>query len=71
MNRTVEPATFTLERSFYQPPAQVFQAFTDIDIKRRWFADGEGWTTDIYTLDVREEGTFRSSDLLKIQRRKT
>lgn len=63
MNRTVEPATFTLERSFYQAPAQVFQAFTDIDIKRRWFAEGEGWTTDSYTLDVREggreEGTFR------------
>lgn len=61
--RTTDHATFTLERRFDAPPAQVFRAFADIDVKRQWFAEGEGWVTESYELDVREsgreQGTFR------------
>lgn len=35
--------TFTLERRLKKPPATVFRAFADHEIKRRWFGGGEGW----------------------------
>lgn len=34
-------STFVLERHIPAPPAKVWTAFADEDVKRRWFAEGE------------------------------
>ena len=61
--RSVTHATFTLERSYDAPPATVFKAFADPAIKRRWFAEGEGWAVEEFTGEFRiggfERGRFR------------
>ncbi len=49
-------ATFTVSRAYPQSPARVFQAHADIMIKRRWFAEGEGFTLHHYELDFRVDG---------------
>ncbi len=54
--RSVVHSTFVLERTYDVPPARVFNAFADIDAKRRWFAGGEGWETDEYKLDFKVGG---------------
>jgi uncharacterized protein YndB with AHSA1/START domain len=62
--RTREPeiahATFSVERSYPQSPAKVFKAFSDPATKRRWFAEGEGWTVFEYKLDFRTGGSETS-----------
>lgn len=50
-------ATFTVERVYPHAPAKVFRAFSDPAIKRRWFAEGEGWDVHQYDLDFRVDGT--------------
>lgn len=61
--RSVTHASFTLERSYDAPPAKVFNAFADPAIKRRWFAEGEGWEVEAFDVDFRvgghERGRFR------------
>lgn len=37
-DRTVTHATFTLERTYPVPPARVFAAWAEPEVKRRWFA---------------------------------
>lgn len=58
--RSVAHATFTVERRYESPPATVFFAFSEPEQKRRWFAEGEGWTVDEYTMDFRVGGFERS-----------
>jgi len=58
--RSVTHATFTLERSYDAPPAKVFNAFADPEIKRRWFADGEGWAVEEFTVEFKVGGFERS-----------
>jgi uncharacterized protein YndB with AHSA1/START domain len=58
--RSVAHATFTIERVYDVAPARVFKAFSDPVAKRRWFAEGEGWEIDEYTLDFRTGGHERS-----------
>lgn len=57
---------FTIERRYPQPVDKVFAAFADLDTKRRWFAEGEGFEVDHYEMDFREGGfercDFRASD---------
>jgi len=53
--------TFTLERRYPAPPTRVFQAFSDPAIKRRWFAEGEGFHVQDYALDFRAGGSERVS----------
>lgn len=56
MTQTVAHATFTLERAYPQAPARVFNAHADIGLKRRWFAEGDGFALHHYALDFRVDG---------------
>jgi uncharacterized protein YndB with AHSA1/START domain len=49
-------STFSIERTYPSPPARVFAAFANQEIKRRWFAEGEGWQVDEFTVDFRVGG---------------
>lgn len=54
--RSVTHATFTIERVYDATPALVFKANSDQAIKRRWFAEGEGFSVQKYELDFRVGG---------------
>jgi uncharacterized protein YndB with AHSA1/START domain len=49
--------TFSVERRYDAPVDRVFQAFSDPAVKRRWFAEGEGFHVHDYTLDFRVGGS--------------
>lgn len=53
---SVVHSTFSIERTYPAPPAHVFAAFSNQGTKRRWFAEGEGWQVDAFTLDFRVGG---------------
>jgi|SRR4051794_18235691 uncharacterized protein YndB with AHSA1/START domain len=55
-NSSVTHSTFSIERVYPSPPARVFAAFANQGIKRRWFAEGEGWQVDEFTMDFRVGG---------------
>jgi uncharacterized protein YndB with AHSA1/START domain len=48
--------TFTIERTFKQPPSRVFAAYADPVKKCRWFAEGEGWVVEQFDVDFRVNG---------------
>jgi uncharacterized protein YndB with AHSA1/START domain len=48
--------TFSVERTYPSPPSRVFAAFSDREMKRRWFAEGEGWEIDEFAVDFRVGG---------------
>jgi uncharacterized protein YndB with AHSA1/START domain len=50
-------STFSIERSYPQSPARVFFAHANEAMKRRWLAEGEGWTVTKFTLDFRVGGS--------------
>jgi uncharacterized protein YndB with AHSA1/START domain len=58
--RSVTHATFVIERTYDASPARVFAAFADPVVKRRWFAEGEGWKVDEFEVDFRAGGYERS-----------
>jgi uncharacterized protein YndB with AHSA1/START domain len=49
-------ATFTLERTYEQPPARVWSAFADAEVKKRWFG-GPEFTDVEFVEDFRIGGT--------------
>lgn len=53
---TVVHSRFTVERTYPVPPARVFHAFADKEMKRRWLIEGEGWEIFAYTSDFRVGG---------------
>jgi uncharacterized protein YndB with AHSA1/START domain len=59
--RSATHATFTIERSYPSAPQRVFAAFSDPAKKRRWFAEGEEFEVNSFTMDFRVGGTERSS----------
>lgn len=61
---TTEPvihSTITIERSYAAAPQRVFAAWADPQLKRRWFAEGEGSAVEGYALDFRVGGSERAS----------
>jgi uncharacterized protein YndB with AHSA1/START domain len=58
--RSVQHATFTIERVYDASPGRVFKAFADPAAKRRWFVEGEGWEIEEFTIDFRVGGEERS-----------
>ncbi len=64
--RSVVHSTFSIERTYPASPARVFAAFSNQETKRRWFAQGEGWEVDEFTVDFRvggrEVARFRFKD---------
>lgn len=53
---SVAHSTFSIERTYPSPPARVFAAFANQATKRRWFAEGDGWEVNEFTLDFRVGG---------------
>lgn len=54
--RSVEHATFVVERTYDAPPARVFAAWADPAVKARWFAGPEEWGPAEFALDFRVGG---------------
>lgn len=54
--RSVVHSTFSIERAYPVPPSRVFGAFSNQATKRRWFAEGEGWEVNEFSLDFRVGG---------------
>lgn len=49
-------ASFTIERVLKAPPARVFNAWSTLEAKKKWFFGGDGWIDVKRTLDFREGG---------------
>jgi uncharacterized protein YndB with AHSA1/START domain len=58
--RSVEHATFVVERTYEKPPERVFAAFQDPAAKARWWAGPEDWFEDDHELDFRVGGYERT-----------
>ena len=53
---SITHAEFTIEREYAQAPAQVFSAFADPELRRRWFANAGSWDDAEWELDFRGGG---------------
>lgn len=60
MSKTTIFNTFAIDRVYPASPSRVFSALSDPVKKRRWFAEGEGFTVESYTLEFRVGGFERS-----------
>jgi len=60
MTHPVIHNSFTLDRTYSASVERVFRAFSDVEKKRRWFAEGEGFVIDSYTLDFKVGGFERT-----------
>jgi len=64
VNETVVHESFTIERRYSSSPEKVWNAYADPVVKRRWFAEGEGFEVIDYGLDFRvggrEHGSFNA-----------
>lgn len=56
ITESVVHSTITIERTYPVAPERVFAAWADPKQKRRWFAEGEGWSVLQFDLDFREGG---------------
>jgi uncharacterized protein YndB with AHSA1/START domain len=59
--RTVTHGSFTLERTFDVAPTRVFKAFSDPQIKQRWFGNTDDWENGPHALDFRVGGEETAS----------
>ncbi|HEV3229498.1 MAG TPA: SRPBCC domain-containing protein [Solirubrobacteraceae bacterium] len=50
-----------LERTFDAPRDEVFDAWTNPEVMRRWWAAGRDWSTPLAEVDLREGGRYRLS----------
>lgn len=64
--RSIEHASFTIERTYSATPPKVFAAWADPVAKRRWFVEDLTWKTSEYEFDFRvggrEHGRFQGED---------
>jgi uncharacterized protein YndB with AHSA1/START domain len=58
-DRSITHATFSLERTYPVPPARVFTAWADPDVKVRWFSGNPKG----YEMDFRPGGIERNSTI--------
>jgi uncharacterized protein YndB with AHSA1/START domain len=56
MNRNVTHASFTITRSWKASPVRVFDAFSQEENKRQWFARAPGGEVQEKKFDFREGG---------------
>jgi uncharacterized protein YndB with AHSA1/START domain len=59
MSPPVIHKSFTIERAYPTTAARVFAAHAEPRLKRRWFAEGEGFLIDSYSLDFQVGGFER------------
>jgi uncharacterized protein YndB with AHSA1/START domain len=66
MTHPVIHKSFIIERTYPTSATRVFRALSEPDKKRRWLAEGDGFTVQSYTLDFRvgcfERTRFRFGD---------
>ncbi|MGH9211703.1 MAG: SRPBCC family protein [Acidimicrobiales bacterium] len=53
---SVTHTTFVIDRIYPVPPARVFSAFADCELKERWFAMPDDWVDKHHSLDFRVGG---------------
>lgn len=58
---TETETTLRLERRFDAPPEAVFDAWTNPEVLRRWWAAGPDWDTPAAEVDLRPGGGYRLS----------
>jgi uncharacterized protein YndB with AHSA1/START domain len=62
MTDATEAATaLRLERTFEASPDEVFDAWTNPEVLKRWWAAGPDWETPAAEVDLREGGRYRLS----------
>jgi len=52
----IKHASFTIERAYRCTAAQAFSAFSDPDLKRRWFSPPDAWSEVEHELEFRVGG---------------
>jgi uncharacterized protein YndB with AHSA1/START domain len=57
----VQSEQLQLERTFAAPPEEVFRAWTDPELLRRWWAAQPTWESPLAETDVRVGGRYRLS----------
>ena len=53
------PLPLRIERTFAAPVDAVFDAWTSVEVLRRWWPAGPGWTTPVAEVDLRVGGRLR------------
>lgn len=56
-----DSAVLRVERTFAAPPEAVFDAWTNPEVLRRWWAPQPSWRTPVAEVDLRVGGAYRLS----------
>ena len=59
MTGTAPGGPVRIERTFTAPATAVFDAWTSVEVLRRWWPAGPGWDTPVAEVDVRVGGRLR------------